>query len=308
MISLIAMLAAAALSPTTRSQLDRLAAAVAPYRDFAVAQRQGWTKFGGDAPLMGEHWSLPPNKGGIDYHAGQPIDFARPSNLMYTDIGGRRVLTGATFNVRLGDGEQVPDGFAGSADMWHVHDFRAAVAAATEDRPLLRWLANGWMDKNWGSRGRLAMVHVWVGDIPSPDGVFAHANRAIPYAKLGLPLGFASGASETAAKGLELATQGGCGESIDGGLWVANVSGRIKAQLHRACDLAAAHVRSGLRQRDKAEVNAMAEHGWAMFDAEWQRALTPRQRERIAAITEHGGADHGGAMRMDSMPDHPHPH
>jgi hypothetical protein len=33
-----------------------------------------------------------------------------------------------------------------------------------------------------------------------------------------------------------------------------------------------------------------------MFDAAWHRELTPAQRERIAAMSEHGdhGADEGG--------------
>jgi hypothetical protein len=32
----------------------------------------------------------------------------------------------------------------------------------------------------------------------------------------------------------------------------------------------------------------MGEHGWAMFDAAWQRLLSAEQKARIAAITEHG--------------------
>ena len=69
----------------------------------------------------------------------------------------------------------------------------------------------------------------------------------------------------------------------------------MKSRLHAACRAAADHVRLGLRSGRKAEVNATAEHGWAMFDAEWNRHLTPQQRERIAAITEHGSSQVGAS-------------
>lgn len=216
---------------------------------------------------------------------------------MYTLIDGRRVLTGVSFNVRIAPGESVPEGFAGQQDEWHAHDFPKAVAAALQDRPLLRWIANRFAPPHFvgkgDGRGRLAMAHVWTGAFPNPDGPFAHRNRAIPYAKLHLPAAYAVGASEAAARGLNLAAPSGCTESIDGERWIANAGGGVKKRLQAACRAAADHVRLGLATRDKASVNRMAEHGWAMFDAEWKRALTPAQQARIAAIIEHGPAGHG---------------
>jgi hypothetical protein len=277
-----------------QAQLAALNAAVARYRDFEVAKREGWKKFGGDGPLMGEHWYLPKERGGLDYVGRQPIDVRRPSNLMYTTIGGKRVLTGVTFNVRIAPGQPVPEGFAGASDVWHVHDFEQAVGAALKDRPVLRWMAQNWLLGPMRAKGddhtRLAMIHVWVG-VPNPDGPFADKNRLLPYLKLGLPTAFASGASMDAAKGLHLATPQGCSESIDGGAWIANIGAGTKRELHRACAAAAAHVREGLASRDPRHVNAMGEHGWHAFDASWQRLLTPEQKARIAAITEHG--EHG---------------
>lgn len=279
-----------------KAQIHETAAAIAKYKDFAVAEREGWKKFGGDAPLMGEHWFLPVEKGGRDYVHGDRIDWARPSNLMYTDIGGKPVLTGVTFNVRLNHGEPVPEGFAGQADRWHVHDFQKALAAALQDRPMLRWLANGWINDNFtkkgDTRGRVAMVHAWV-TLANPDGIFADSNRTLPYLKLGLPLSMAQGASLNAAKGLHLATKSGCVDNIDGALWIANAGGKTKKALHSACAAAADHVRMGLKAGDKASVNSMAEHGWAMFDAAWSRVLTPQQQARIAAMNEHGDRMHG---------------
>lgn len=269
------------------TQLAVLRAGIARYADFEVARREGWKKFGGDGPLVGEHWYLPAQKGGVDYRAGDAIDFSRPSSLMYTDIGGKRVLTGVTFNVRLDDGEPVPEGFAGPADTWHVHDFRLFFATALRDRPVARWLVNRTMEKRWGGRERLAMIHVWAGAIPNPDGVFAHYNRLVPYLKLGLPPSMADGASLPAARGLNLATPEGCAAAIDGAVRMAGASSSAKARLHQVCESAAAHVREGLASRDKIRINSMAEHGWTMFDGAWNRELTSEQRARIAAITEH---------------------
>lgn len=287
--------APAPVAVTTEAQLGLVRQAVARYADFEVAKREGWKKFGGDAPLMGEHYHLPPERGGLDYVSGQRLDFRRPSNLMYTIVGGRRILTGVSFNVRIAPGEPVPEGFAGNRDVWHVHDFPKAVAAALQDRPVLRWVANSFAPPHFvgkgDGRGRLAMVHVWTGPIANPDGPFAHRNRAIPYAKLGLPPAFAEGASESAARGLNLAAPNGCVESIDGGLWIANAGRAAKARLHAACRAAVDHVRPALGTRRKDTINPMAEHGWAMFDREWKRTLTPQQQARIAAITEHGGQD-----------------
>jgi hypothetical protein len=276
------------------SQLAQLRAATARYENFDVAKREGWKKFGGDGPLMGEHWYLPKERGGLDLTGRQPIDFRRPSNLMYTNIGGRRVLTGVTFNVRIAPGQPGPEGFAGASDVWHVHDVEHALGAALKDRPVLRWMAQNWLLGPMHAKGdhhtRLAMIHVWVA-LPNPDGVFADQNRLIPYLKLRLPAAFANRASLEAAKGLHLATPQGCADSVDGGAWIANVPGRTKRELYRACAAAAAHVREGLASADPRHVNAMGEHGWHMFDSAWQRLLTAEQKARIAAITEHG--EHG---------------
>ena len=291
-LALASTAAAQPLGDRTRAQLDAVADAVAPYRDFEVAKARGWKQFGGeDTPLMGEHWV---QDGGPDYVAGDRFDFSRPSNLMYTDIGGKKVLTGVAFTVRLAPGDAVPEGFAGAADRWHVHDFERAIGAALVDRPILRWLANAWLDANYRSkgddRGRIAMVHAWV-TLPNPDGVFADYNRTLPYLKLGLPARFAEGASIEAANGLDLVTPAGCKNALEGGLWIANVKRDAAKQLRNACADAAAHVREGVSSREPRRINAMAEHGWMMFEAARDKLLTPEQQGRIAAVTEHGGHD-----------------
>ena len=292
------------------SQLATLRSAIARYSDFEVARREGWRKFGGrrggEGPLMGEHWLLPKEKGGPDYQHGDAIDFRRPSNLIYADIGGSRRLVGVTFNVRLADGEPVPEGFAGSADKWHVHDFPRAIAAVTEGRPALRWLANTFAPQEFtrpgAGRGRVAMVHVWP-TIPNPDGMFADKHRLLPYLKLGLSPAFAEGASLQAAKGLHLATERGCADTIEGALWIAAAPKATSKALYDTCAAASAHVKDWLKTGRKDEINRMAEHGWAMFSAHWSRALTPAQRARIAAITEHGEA---GPLAHEHQGPHSH--
>ena len=297
---------AAAQPAMLDGQLAALRSGIARYADFEVARREGWKKFGGmrsgEGPLMGEHWLLPKERGGVDYQHGQPIDFSRPSNLIYAEIGGRRQLIGVTFNVRLADGEQVPEGFAGSADKWHVHDFPRAIAAATETRPFVRWLADTFAPDEFTrpgtGRGRVAMIHVWP-TLPNPDGPFADKHRLLPYLKLRLPAEYADGASVQAAKGLHLATQRGCADTIDGALWIAAAPKDTSKRLHASCAAAAEHVKQGLASGRKDEINRMAEHSWAMFASAWSKALTPQQQARIAAITEHGDAgpmshEHGG--------------
>jgi hypothetical protein len=281
------------LSPATIGQLHAVAEAIEPYHDFRVAEREGWKKFGGDEPLMGEHWHHPD---GPDYVGSDArLDFRRPSNLMYTMIDGKRTLTGVTFNVRLRDGEAMPEGFAGRADRWHAHDMLRAIEAALQDRPILKWLANGWIDANYRNkgddRGRIAMIHVWLG-IENPDGVFADHNRIVPYLKMGLPAAHAAGASMAAAHGIDMATPNGCKELIDGRLWIANAPARTARALHATCRTEADRIRAALRL-PPAELNRVAAAAAQRWNAAWASALTPTQRARIAAMTEHGSRTHG---------------
>lgn len=277
----------AGLPKRTTDQIHVTAAAVERYKDFHVAEREGWKKFGGDEPLMGEHWHHPQ---GPDYQGSTArLDFARPSNLMYTMIDGRRVLTGVTFNVRLADGETMPDGFAGGADRWHAHDMLRAIESALADRPILRWLAGGWLKANYfdkgDERGRLAMVHVWVG-VPNPDGIFADHNRTVPYLKMGLPATHAG--AMTAAHGVDMATPNGCRELIDGRAWIANLAPRTTKTLHATCRREADTVRASLKLPPQ-QLNAAAAAGYSRFERVWNASLTPAQHARVDAISEHGG-------------------
>lgn len=155
------------LPGATRRQLIEVALAVERLRDFSVARREGWKKFGGEEPLLGEHW-YPPEKLGWPEYVGSKaqLEFSRSSKLIYATIDGRRVLTGVAFVARLADDEAMADGFACSSDRFQVHDFVRAINAATKERPVMRWIADWWIDANYHAKGddrrRLVMVHAWV--------------------------------------------------------------------------------------------------------------------------------------------------
>jgi hypothetical protein len=275
-------------------QLATLSAAVERYRDFRDAEREGWRKFGGEEPLMGAHYS---HRDGPDYVHGDAIDFARPNNLMYMTIDGEKQLTGVAFIVRLAEGEPVPEGFAGDDDVWHVHDMIAAIDAALEERPILNWLAQGWLDANYrdqgDERGRLAMVHVWVTE-PNPDGMFANHHRVLPYLAAGLPRSHADGASVDAARGVQLAARKGCDETLDGKLWIADVRRDQERRLKRVCADAARLVKAALATPPD-NLNAVAEAAWRSVAAAIDAELDDAQKARVAAMTEHGDhGDHGG--------------
>ncbi|HEX5727738.1 MAG TPA: hypothetical protein VFX98_19865, partial [Longimicrobiaceae bacterium] len=168
-------------SPELHAQLEEVRRATERYRDHAAAVRDGYRRFGQEAPLAGEHWYRPDL-------VGIPFDLRRPSTLMYATVGGRRELVGVAYTVYRVDGEPLPEGFSGGADTWHVHDVRRLALALSEDRPFLRWLVERRMDRGkLGHEGRplLTMVHAWVWS-DNPDGVFAHHNRALPYLRAGL--------------------------------------------------------------------------------------------------------------------------
>lgn len=292
LLTVAALVALAGASGAPAASLDEQVAAAraaaAPFWDYRVARDAGWRPFGGDEPLMGQHWYHPD---GPDYVSGGPFDPARPSNLMYARIGGTMQLVALSYNVRIAPGEPVPDGFSGSRDAWHAHDFDAALDAALQDRPLLGWLAQGWFEREIADRDgktRLAMVHLWL--MPNPDGRFASHNRLLAYMDLGLPTAWAEGASMAAARGLALASDTGCEDALSGQFWVANVGGAQERGLMETCAGIAAWVREGLLQ-GRAEANRRGERAWAQLEAELDARLTGTQKARIAAMTEHGEHD-----------------
>lgn len=282
----VSMSVPAARAASLDAQVAAARAHAGAFADLRTAQRAGWRPFGGPAALMGQHYFDPSNP---DYLPGQGIDPRRPSNLLYAEVGGRPMLVGVAYNMRLSDRDVLPEGFAGRSDVWHVHDVARFARAVTLDRPLLRWAADTFLTPEFEGgdgvrRDRLAMVHLWT--IPNPDGAFASHNRALAYLQLGLPTDWARGASKAAARGLALAGPDGCAVEIDTEAWIANVDRATKRRLHSACRQVVDYMRP--RLGSKAEANAAGEAAWAAFEGVRDAALTPAQKVRIAAIVEDG--------------------
>ncbi|MEM1382379.1 MAG: hypothetical protein AAGG06_01920 [Pseudomonadota bacterium] len=271
-------------------QIAEIHAAVAKYRDFAAAKAEGWRLFGGAVPLMGEHWSL---RGSQPPVTGEAIDFSRPHNLMYREIGGDKVLVGVAYLVRIAELDPLPEGFAGPEDRWHVHNLDVILAALREVRPLAAWLGGGVVDR-WiapDGRRRLAMVHVWL-DGRNPDGDFADRDRSLPYLRLGMPMGAWDGHEIETAYGLSLASAEGCDETLRGKLWLAAPSRSTRRAAFAACERAAEDVRTALAGPHEAMPGSVAQV-WRRLRAEMDLLFTKREKDRMASLVESPGCSAG---------------
>lgn len=280
----------------TRAQIEAVRTATLRYRDPAVAKAEGWEPAavgGEDGALMGAHWS---NEAVPEYEPGQALDLARPNILQYAKIGGRDVLVGVAYTMRLEPGAEPPEGFVGGADQWHLHDLDLIINKSLETRPVLRWLAEGWIESEFHDKGDyrtdLWMLHVWVG-VDAPDGPFAMHNTALPYLRAGLPLDFAEPGGDEAAQGVNLTLPDGCDLALDGLLWIADANWRQSRAIHRVCEREAARVREVLPTGDAATINAAADVAWRVVDAALNATLDEAQRARIASLV-HMPGEHPG--------------
>jgi hypothetical protein len=106
-------------------------------------------------PTMGEHWvarALMMN--------GRQTDRLKPSQLMFTKIGGRDSLVGAAYAYLTAVGDTVRPVLFDGAPAWHEHPDLAPPGTT------------------------LVMLHVWF--VPSPDGPFAGTNPNLPFWAVGL--------------------------------------------------------------------------------------------------------------------------
>lgn len=217
-----------------RAELEAVRRATTRYLDPAEARADGYapTRFALDLPLMGEHWV---NRELLD----RPVDLLRPAVLQYVELGGYRALVGVAYARRMAEGEPLPEGFAGDADVWHEHDFTAL------------------------GEGRIAMLHAWLW-APSPDGVFAERNPALPYIRAGLPPEWAQPDGEASARGVALLVPGACRRL--GALAGRRAGAERGARLRDACDDGALRVSMALAEGVWAdELNAVAAEAWTAF-------------------------------------------
>lgn len=269
-----------------RNEIAAIERYVAPYRDIRQARADGWRRTAAHVPLMGEHWA---QRGGIDYVVGDALDLRKPSNLIYTEIGGRMELIAVAYIVRIGPNDPMPGGFSGPADVWHVHNLDQILAALGERRPLLARLGSRWISRSFAADGnrRLAMVHVWL-DNSNSAGVFENLNPTLPYRRLGLGSAYAEGAGLEAAQGIALAHPDGCERELDSKLWLAAVTGQKRRALAQVCQQMQAQVRASL-DLPPTKLNRVAAEAWQIFDQQRFMMMSDDERRRMLSIVEGAG-------------------
>ena len=276
------LLSAPAAQAGLNEEVATVRAAVERFRDIRVAEREGWKPVTDHVNLMGEHWQRADNV--PDYTRGERIDFTRPSNLLYAEMGGRMELISVAFVVRIGANDPLPDGFTGFQDLWHVHNVDQVLATQREVRPLLSALGRGWVDLVAAPDGlrRLAMVHVWLG--PNPEGTFANHNPYLAYQRLGLDPNTYQGDMD-AARGLALAHPEGCENQVGTELWLAAASRQTARYVRGICASVAGQIRERLNDAP-AQRDAFAAAAWRAFDERRADAYSPAEHRRIAALVE----------------------
>lgn len=138
----------------------------ARYRHLDSAIADGFRLVGGDFPGMGEHWVHPGR-----LMAGV-VDASRPAIVSYARIDGRPALIGVAYAIPLGAGDPLPPA---PRDAWHAHS-----GSVDEASFLPRHSGHS------AGNPRIAVLHAWVW-LDNPDGPFATDNRALPFARAGLP-------------------------------------------------------------------------------------------------------------------------
>jgi hypothetical protein len=272
-------------------ELEALREATERYRDHAVAVAEGFKLFGGEAPLMGEHWYHPER-------VEAELDLAKPSTLQYARIGGRRQLVGVAYTVYRRPEDPIPAGFAGDEDRWHVHDVVKLAQVLAAGRPAVRFLVDLGVRRGrigaGDGRTHLTMVHAWPW-LENPDGDFAQKHRALPYVRAGLPATYAASGDEDAAWGVSLLTVGTCRSEVQRVGFLARLSQDQRSRLSAACADAESRVRTAASPGvAAATLNAAASEAWGRYREVLSSILTTDQKARLAATVEHEHAMGGG--------------
>ena len=162
-------------------------AAARRYEAQEAALADGYRAVGPDSPAMGQHWVhvMRLFDGGVDA--------ARTQILTYIQVDGRPVLTGVAYATPARGEADLPEQPVGRA-AWHVHD------GALDEEAFLP------VHHAAGAPGvGVAVLHLWI-SIENPDGAWAAENWALPFARLGLAMGYMPTARSASA--LSLATIG----------------------------------------------------------------------------------------------------
>ena len=168
-------------------QLELARVAAMRYPTVADAQAAGWRRAGPFVPGLGAHYLAigKPDASGFAPNVGpmSDNDVLHPLSLIYDGTQPNSKIAGLMY---LGAGMRIPQGFAGSNDVWHFHTDTCNV-----------YNPDGSVDTPFGAditvtkamcdsvHGQLMtrtpfMLHAWV--VPgydSPEGIFSHLNEAI---------------------------------------------------------------------------------------------------------------------------------
>ena len=133
------------LTEKARAQLEAARKATQPLGTPEAAKAAGYFPVFGNVPLQGEHYVR------FDLVSTGTFDPEQPSVLMFAPVSGTPTLVGAAYAYQHPAGAPVPEGFDGSADVWHSHEELSRIAGK-----------------------QLVMVHTWFVD--APGGPFARYN------------------------------------------------------------------------------------------------------------------------------------
>jgi hypothetical protein len=166
-------------------QLTLARAAAMRYPTVADAEAAGWRRVGPFLPGLGAHFlNLGPN-GGRYVPDGPITDGAilAPSMLIYDGTHPDSRIAGLMY---LGSGLRIPQGFAGSNDIWHYHSDVCYVLKHDGGIDIPFGVDTSVPTALCNSVGGTVlqqtpyMLHVWaVAGYDSPQGVFSHDSEAM---------------------------------------------------------------------------------------------------------------------------------
>lgn len=145
------------------------------YQLQANAIADGFRRVGVEFPEMGEHW----------VSARRVLEDtlvpARPSVLIYVNVGAEARLAGVGYTALLHPGEEPPDIGPGRG-FWHEHNG----TVADESFPLAHHLSDTAPSAGHGRELplRLSVLHAWAW-VPNADGPFVTENWSLPALRVG---------------------------------------------------------------------------------------------------------------------------
>jgi hypothetical protein len=159
---------------STERFVEAARAATSPYQSRQRAIDDGFIRVGVEFPAMGEHWVS------FARVLEDTFDAARPSVLIYANVGGEPRLSGVAY-TKLLTGRARPPRFPSRA-AWHEH----SGSVDEESLPLGHTTGHGAPHAVVEDGApRLFILHAWVW-AANPEGIFVTDNWSLPATRLGV--------------------------------------------------------------------------------------------------------------------------